>query len=192
MKLTTNEQHKACQSIPTLTGEEWRPVVEFPEWYEVSNFGRVRRVAPSGNQHGGLPMIPNHAAPYPFVALSIGARQLSCSVHVLVAAAFIGACPEGKEVNHINGVKTDNRVSNLEYLTHPENVRHSREAGLVNNLRGSEVPTAKLDEEKVREIVRLRGTGLTQKQVAARFGVKRATVASIDQGVTWRHVTQRP
>lgn len=71
----------------------------------------------------------------------------SCLVHRLIATAFIGAPGPGQEVNHINGVKTDNRVENLEWVNHGENLRHAYENGLRENdvsprrVRGTNIET---------------------------------------------------
>jgi hypothetical protein len=99
-----------------LPGEEWRCVVEWEGEYEVSSIGRVRHVHKRqrplrfGKSNSG----------YFGVTLS---RQ-RVHVHQLVARAFIGECPKGHQVNHIDGDKLNNLASNLEYLTPQENVRH--------------------------------------------------------------------
>jgi hypothetical protein len=51
-------------------------------------------------------------------------------VHRIVAAAFIGPCPDGLEINHKNGIKLDNRAENLEYTTRSANMKHAYDSGL--------------------------------------------------------------
>lgn len=82
--------------------------------YEVSDMGNVRRI----NKDRILKLSPNNSGYY---AVYVGKREF---VHRLVAMAFIPN-PEGKaEVNHKNGIKTDNRASNLEWVTRSENLNH--------------------------------------------------------------------
>ena len=111
--------------------EEWRPVVDFPELYEVSSIGRVRRVAGGQGARAGhiLRPAPNSDG-YPQVTLYDEGVKFSREVHTLVAAAFIGLRPFMWEVNHRDGVKANNSVFNLEYVTHQENLRLA--AGLAS------------------------------------------------------------
>lgn len=105
--------------------EVWKEVKNYSELYEVSDFGHVRSVK-SGKllkqhiDHGG----------YVYVCLCKPGEKKNKKVHRLVADAFIRN-PEIKDfVNHKNGVKTDNSVSNLEWCTKSENERHARKHGL--------------------------------------------------------------
>lgn len=89
---------------------EWRPIVDYPE-YEVSNGGSVR--------HGERVLKPGRGNGYSIVQLG---RNNKKYVHRLVASAFIPN-PDGKrEVDHINRIKTDNRVENLRWATKSENM----------------------------------------------------------------------
>ena len=101
----------------TTDSIEWRVVGCAPA-YEVSNDGRLRR---------GSREIKGYRLRNGYIGCSVsqdGGRR-STTIHALVAEAFIPN-PGGKpEVNHKNGVKDDNRASNLEWVTHSENLRHS-------------------------------------------------------------------
>ena len=101
-----------------LSGEEWRPVPGFEGIYEASNFGRVYSVKRPGVSRSGRILTPT---PTPAGHLSISLRRnrarLERRVHQVVLLAFVGPCPEGQEVRHMNGDPTDNRLENLRYDT---------------------------------------------------------------------------
>lgn len=100
--------------------EEWRDVVGYEGLYQVSNTGKVRSMnyRRSGAARDLVQTLTNG---YPIVCLSASGKQKNHTVHTLVAAAFLGNRPDGYEVNHINAVKNDNRIENLEYVTPSEN-----------------------------------------------------------------------
>ena len=107
--------------------ETWRPIADTNGKYEVSNFGRVR----TNNQRPGLLTLTKQPKGYLYamVTLSNG-KQKNCRVHRLVALAFIPN-PDGlPEVNHIDGNKENNHVSNLEWCTHSYNNKHAWAIGL--------------------------------------------------------------
>ena len=104
--------------------------------YEVSNQGRVR------NTHTGLVLRPRKVSHgYRKVTLCYKGQQKHCLVHALVATAFVEGWREGLEVNHKNGVKTDNRAENLEWVTASENKQHASDVLMVDVK-----PVALLDE----------------------------------------------
>ena len=104
--------------------EEWREAPGVPG-YEVSTFGRVRnsvtgRVRKESIGKRGYPVLP----------VKIDGQFYLKTVHRLVALAFLPNPYNKREVNHINGDKTDNRVENLEWCTRQENDAHARRTGL--------------------------------------------------------------
>lgn len=104
--------------------EQWRPVVGWEGLYEVSSEGRVRSFRRGANGRVLRPGIASHG--YPTVALGRGNTQ---SVHVLVAAALLGPCPEGQEVRHRDGKRTNPRATNLRYGTRSDNINDAVRSG---------------------------------------------------------------
>jgi hypothetical protein len=183
-------QHFTPHAQDTID-EEWRNIPGV-YGYQASSLGRIRRVVGGQGARVGRIRQPslNHCGYLTAALQKDGKRQGSPLVHCHVAAAFLGACPEGYEVNHINGDKTDNRVSNLEYVTHQRNMDHAAEVLNINlkRARGEKAANAKLSNDKVRSIRSLYLLGHTRYAVAKRYGVDWTTIDSVIKGETWKHV----
>lgn len=116
------------------------------------------------------------------VRAMIDGKRVCAGAHRLVWQHFKGDIPPGEEINHDNGLKDDNRPSNLLCGTGGDNVKHAYRGGLIDQY-GQKNPAAKLTDNQVAQI-RLaydRG-GYTQAQLAARFGVVHQTVSEIVRG----------
>lgn len=114
--------------------EDWKPVVGYEDRYEVSNLGRIVSLnfKRTGEAKEVSPCLDSYG--YPHVKLSDGgglATRRSVSVHVVVAAAFIGPRPLGFDINHIDTDKRNNAVGNLEYVTRSDNLKHAFRNGLM-------------------------------------------------------------
>jgi hypothetical protein len=103
-----------------MSAEEWRPWAP-PFRYEVSSFGRIRVIYPDGAVSEKAGVVSSNG--YRFFAIHT-------LVHRAVAQVFIGACPFGHEVNHIDGNKLNNAAGNLEYVTRKQNAEHASKSGL--------------------------------------------------------------
>jgi hypothetical protein len=108
-------------------------------------------------------------------------------VHRIIAQTFIEN-PESKpEINHINGVKIDNRVENLEWVTRLENAQHC--ATILKKYRtGSTNPNSTLSDNDVVQIRNLIKDGEYQYKIAEMFNVSKTTINKIHRGVIWKHV----
>lgn len=163
--------------------ENWKPVVGYEGWYDVSDQGRVRRAST-----GRIRRLAKDKDGYNRVVLHKENISCTCKVHRLVLTAFNGLPLEGQECNHKNGIKTDNYPENLEWLTHRNNMLHSRRVlgRCVGELQGQ----AKLKNQDIPVIKRLLVEGrLTQRKIAEMFGVCQATIKDIKFGRHWAHIS---
>ena len=137
----------------TTHQEQWRPIDGTNGDYEVSDQGRVRslkcnkvRIMPHTMQHHG----------YHAFMIHMNGRAQCRKVHREVALAFIPN-PDGlPEVNHIDGNKDNNQVSNLEWVTHQANVRHAFDNCLQVPHRWSPDERKKISE-KVKATLKMKG-----------------------------------
>lgn len=165
-------------------------MVGYENHYQVSSLGRVKRTAPATGARIGRILKPAAmTSGYLFVVLSVESVTKAFSIHRIVAAAFIGPCPDRHDVNHKNGDRHDNRVENLEYMTRSQNIRHGMQFPRKHtSLRGDMLPNAKLNEEKVRDIKLRLARGEQQSEIAVRYGVKRTTIWRVAHGIQWNWV----
>lgn len=123
--------------------EEWRSIVGYEGQYEVSNLGRVRsldRMDSRGWSRKGKIMKAKCSGGYPQVSLCKNGVPSNFKIHALVAEAFIGPRPVGYEVSHKDNSRDNNRIDNLEYVTHRGNVINSaRDAQFGHVLSAEEV-----------------------------------------------------
>jgi len=124
--------------------EIWKDLVGYEGLYKVSNLGgikslpkRLRRGVDGYRNTKELILTPVNSHGYFHVGLSGNGKYKTAKIHRLVAITFIPN-PENKpQVNHKNGIKNDNRVENLEWVTAKENIQHSHNNNLTSPPRGS-------------------------------------------------------
>lgn len=180
--------------------EIWKDINGYEGHYQVSNFGNVRSFyQPSRNFKGSERYnIPERIRyrkltiakeGYVRVQLRINNKPRAIYVHRLVSMAFIPNT-EGKPfVNHINGIKTDNRVSNLEWCTFQENMDHAWKIGLRDNIlpTGENHHMAKLNWDKVKEIRDKYIPGVYGcRKLGREYNVDGQAILSIVQNRTWK------
>lgn len=155
--------------------------------YKVFRNGIVKRL--KGNDYVPLISFVSNAG-YVRVSLYDGGKIIKKSVHRLVAESFIPNPEDKPQVNHINGIKTDNRDCNLEWNTASENQKHAYKERLQLPVRGEKHGNSKLKECEVLEIFKLANDEvLGPNEIANKFEISRRTVSNIKVGDSWSHLT---
>lgn len=169
-------------SLTDLTGEVWRDICGYNGKYQESNYGRTKSFC-QGRVMILKPKIKDDG--YLFVNLFKDGKQKNFYVHRLVALCFIPN-PLGKpQVNHKDGIKFNCHVSNLEWVTHKENMSHAATTSLMEN---SEMRfNAKLTNEQVMYI-RDNPEKLNCEQLAEKFGINGSKISAIQIGKIYRSV----
>ncbi len=180
--------------------EVWKSVIGYEGLYEISNYGRLKALAKIVESpdwgHRALKkrkerILKCHISNgYVRVQLSINKNNTKeLPVHRLVAQAFIPN-PENKlEVNHINCIKHDNRVENLEWCTSLENKKHARKMGLLKGRVGEDHPHTTLKNEQVIEIYL--NDNLSCYNLSKIYSTSQSTIVNIKRGKTWQHITSK-
>ncbi len=179
--MTTPQIHRITpQNQPLL-----RTIPGYP-LYSVTEDGRVfssvtNRFLKSSLNKRGYPRIR--------LAPKLGVKQKTLEIYLLVAWAWIGPCPEGMEVAHVDGDSLNSHFSNLIYKTHRDNIADMEKHG--TRCRGERSPSAKLTEADVTNIILRRKYGASAQALASEYGVSGTQIYDILNGKKWKHLTQK-
>lgn len=124
---------------------------------------------------------------YHCIHLTANGRNHHVTVHCLVAIAFVDGYFEGAQINHIDGVKTNNSPVNLEFCTSAHNVNHSIVTGLRDNF-GVKHWACKLTEDQVLEIRKLHSEGMTQTALSKIYGLTIAAIGKVVNRKRWKDI----
>lgn len=167
-----------------IESEEWREVPG--SQYEVSSLGRVRSW--HNNRHGRraepklLSLCPGTHG-YLTFSMHVDGRQITSTVHRVVAKVFLGPVPEGLQVCHNDGDKLNNSATNLRYDTHAANLAERIMP------RGERHHRSLLTESDALEVRRLRNEcGWKLRELAEKFGVSISTIFAITTRRSWAHI----
>lgn len=180
--------------------EIWKPIKGYDGFYEVSNLGRVKSLDRIGiypdrkvKIKGKIlaKRIINHG--YIGVVLYKDNKNKSISVHRIVAQAFIENPNNYNEVNHINLIKDDNRVENLEWCNRSQNMLHAGANGKLSATKGmfigSKSSRSKVKEEDVIEMRKLKELGLSSTQIQKIFpNLGARHIRDILNRIYWTHI----
>lgn len=182
-------RRKHATSGSEMNAEQWKPVVGFEGWYEVSNQGRVRSVDRQikGKAYSSRILYQGViGSGYRTVNLYKAGKRTTRTVHSLVAEAFIGKRPLGADICHgLNGV-SDNSPSNLRYGTRTENLNEKKLHGTEQL--GEKHWNSKLTVSGVKQIRKASKRGASNVSLANRFSVSPTTISNIVNHKVWKHV----
>jgi uncharacterized protein YerC len=136
----------------------------------------IRKMKPLENKKTG----------YLYIDLCKNGKVKKFTAHRLIAISFLPNEENKQEVNHINGIKTDNKVGNLEWVTKSENQLHSIKNGL-RTTKGEKNSQSKLNENDVLKIFKDKRT---YKEISLDFKISVPTICDIKRGYSWTHITK--
>lgn len=145
--------------------------------YEVSNLGRVKSLKKGSEK---ILRIGKNTKGYNHLVLSLSGKQKCITIHRLVCEAFIENPNNYKQINHKDGVKTNNNVKNLEWCNNSINQKHACKNGLQNTKLNSD------DVVMIRNFIKL--NVYTQKEIAEAFNVDPSIISDINTRKIWYYV----
>jgi hypothetical protein len=174
--------------------EQWLSCPNYEDSYEVSSLGRVRsidRVSGSrpGITKGKILTQTANRKKYLEVRLFKNSKCIPKIVHRLVAKAFIANSHNLKQVNHIDGDKSNNIVTNLEWITNSENQKHAYKLGLQPSRIGENNSNTKITDKDVTLLKQLYNSGMSIVEVSSSININVSIIRQIIYGRTWKSNT---
>lgn len=166
--------------------EIWKEVFGYNGIYFVSNTGLVKSIdhhphgrKGNGKQTGRILKQHKCCKGYLRVSLSMNKTRFSTGAHRLVAIAFIPNVENLPQVNHIDGIKSNNNASNLEWCNNSENQIHAVKNGLVKHNKCEKHHMSKLSDKQVCEARKMHHEGVRNIELSRIFNISAAAMSSI-------------
>ena len=164
--------------------ELWRSIDGFNGAYEVSNTGLVR----SNRFNKRIILSPNISNRYKRVALQLNGNRHDLLIHRLVGFSFVANPLHLPQINHIDGIKTNNHHTNLEWCTARENALHAFSLGLRKTVIGEAHGATPFKNEDILAIREDCKNGKSLNSVAMKYGVTWHSISKIVKRKTWIHI----
>ena len=170
--------------------EIWKKIEGF-ENYEVSNYGNVKSLSRKTNFGCGYKTYPEKILKnwidkkgYHYVDLRNNKVRKRFLVHRLVAFSFLDNIENKPQINHIDGIKSNNFLHNLEWCTSKENIRHAVDLGLNKN-NGINHYQSKLSKK---DVVFIRNSNLTQQKLSEKFKTSQSIISKVINNKSYKNV----
>ena len=155
--------------------EIWKDIEGYEGIYQVSNLGNIYSIKRSKIK--SIRQIKG----YSMVNLCNNYKERLTSVHRLIAIHFIPNIENKSQINHINGIKNDNRIENLEWCTSKENIHHAHKLGLKNKNR-------KLTSDDVLNLRKDHINNISNKDLSIKYNIHIRTVSKIIRKLLWSYI----
>lgn len=182
------------QNVMSKEIEIWKPMgvvkgIDFAGRYEISSLCQVKSLFDPHGKERELILCPILTYwGYFTVNLYKDKKVKVCRLHRIFANAFIPNPHNKPMINHINGIKTDNRIENLEWVTAKENINHAHRTGLAIVRKGEESRNNKLKNKDVNKIRMMYKKGVRVMELSEIFSVHHQNIYKILRRETWNHV----
>lgn len=172
--------------------EIWRDILELNSMYAISNKGRVKRKSRKVKSRGGFRNLKETIKPpqdngkgYKQLYVQISGKRHLFYIHRLVAIYFIENPLKLDQVNHKDGIKSNNLVENLEWCDQKANMLHAKNSGLMKS--GENHSNSKLKKDSVLALKRLHRINpkFNKRKVGIKLGVSDTTIHKIVKGERW-------
>lgn len=161
---------------------KWK-IFKYSDKYEVNILGQIRNVR-TGRYTQPVPDKDGYFR----VVVYFNGKTNNYIVHRIIAEHFIPNPNNYPIINHKDGNKQNNKISNLEWCTNLQNMQHAARNGFFHGRKGEEHHNARLAENDIREIRKLRKQGVLRNDVAKRFSIQPQQVTRICSYQRWGHV----
>ena len=177
--------------------EIWKDIKGYEKIYQISNLGRVKRLSywhKVGLKNVSITYRTERILKqscdsngYKQVCLTKNSKKKSHSIHKIMAIVFIPNSENKKQVNHINGIKTDNNIENLEWCTYHENLKHAMKNGLrATGERHGATNLLNKDVIKIRELFEAKKYSI--KELAKKYNIAYSTMHQIINKKYWKTI----